>query len=161
MQDTPLRRSIEREVVRWIACLWVAVAWNGVIKYHGPKPSPSANRVWVANHSSMIDYTILAAFMPFANIMQLQPGWVGFLQKHVMSCLGCVWFQRSEVRASAPCLLAAAWSAQRLRRCVQHAMRPMQPAVGCAALCAMCTSCTRCGNMAWTGARTPATASCY
>ena len=48
----------------------------------------------------MIDYTILAAFMPFANIMQLQGSWVGFLQKRVMSCVGCVWFQRGEVRCS-------------------------------------------------------------
>ena len=84
--------------MRWIACAWIAVAWNGVIKYHGPRPSPAPNRVWVANHSSMIDYTLLTAYMPFAAIMQLQPGWVGFLQKQVLTCLGCLWFHRSEVR---------------------------------------------------------------
>ena len=88
--------------MRIIACVWIAVAWNGVIKYHGPRPSPAPNRIWVANHSSMIDYTILTAFMPFANIMQLQPGWVGFLQKRVLTCLGCLWFQRSEVQRFRP-----------------------------------------------------------
>jgi hypothetical protein len=45
----------------------------------------------------MIDYTILTAYMPFAAIMQLHPGWVGFIQKRVLSCLGCLWFHRTEV----------------------------------------------------------------
>jgi hypothetical protein len=97
LQDSPLRKRIERELVRWAACTWVA-SWSGVIKYHGPRPTPCPNHVWVANHSSMIDYTILTALMPFAAIMQLHPGWVGFLQKRILTCLGCLWFQRSEVR---------------------------------------------------------------
>jgi hypothetical protein len=101
MQDSPRRRRIEREIVRLIACFWIAVAWNGVVKYHGPRPSPAPNRVWVANHSSMIDYTLLTAFMPFAAIMQLHGGWVGFLQRQVLTCLGCLWFQRGEARL--PC----------------------------------------------------------
>lgn len=96
MQDTPLRRTLERKLVNWCACGWVA-SWNGVIKYHGPKPVPKRNHIWVANHSSMIDYTVLTAYMPFAAIMQLQPGWVGFLQQRVLSCLGCLWFHRTEV----------------------------------------------------------------
>lgn len=51
--------------------------WAGVVKYHGPRPSPHANYVWVANHTSMIDYVVLCAYSPFAAIMQLHPGWVG------------------------------------------------------------------------------------
>lgn len=96
VQDTPMRRRIERRLVRWCACGWVA-SWSGVIKYHGPTPVPKPNHIWVANHSSMIDYTVLTAYMPFAAIMQLHPGWVGFLQKRVLSCLGCLWFHRTEV----------------------------------------------------------------
>ena len=46
----------------------------------------------------MIDYTILTAYMPFAAIMQLQPGWVEFLQKRILTCLGCLMFHRTEVR---------------------------------------------------------------
>ena len=38
----------------------------GVIKYHGPRPVPQAGRVWVANHSSMIDFAVLGAYSPFA-----------------------------------------------------------------------------------------------
>mmetsp|Transcript_16138 Transcript_16138/g.48327 ORF Transcript_16138/g.48327 Transcript_16138/m.48327 type:complete len:213 (-) Transcript_16138:340-978(-) len=46
----------------------------------------------------MIDYIILTAYSPFAVIMQLHPGWVGFLQTQVLGCLGCLWFNRNEVR---------------------------------------------------------------
>ena len=55
------------------------------------------NHVWVCNHTSMIDYIILTAYSPFAVIMQLHPGWVGFLQTKVLNCLGCLWFNRTEV----------------------------------------------------------------
>jgi hypothetical protein len=96
LQDTPLRRNVERSLVRWAANMWVA-SWCGVIKYHGPKPVPAPHRIWVANHSSMIDYTILTAYMPFACIMQLQPGWVEFLQRRILTCLGCLLFNRTEV----------------------------------------------------------------
>ena len=98
VQDTPRRRLWERSLVQYMANGWLA-AWSGVIKYHGPRPMPRPGCIWVANHSSMIDYTILTAYMPFAAIMQLQPGWVGFLQKRVLSCLGCLWFHRTEVRS--------------------------------------------------------------
>lgn len=45
----------------------------------------------------MIDYIILCSYRPFAVIMQLHPGWVGFLQTQVLNCLGCLWFNRTEV----------------------------------------------------------------
>jgi len=40
---------------------------------------------------------VLCSYSPFASIMQLQPGWVGFMQKSVLGCLGCLWFNRTEV----------------------------------------------------------------
>jgi glycerol-3-phosphate O-acyltransferase 3/4 len=76
------------------------MAWNAVIKYHGPKPTPGPGRVWVSNHTSMIDYTILCAHSPFAVIMQLQGGWVRFLQTRVLNTLGCLWFNRTDLKAS-------------------------------------------------------------
>ena len=56
------------------------ILWHGVVRYHGPKPVPAANRIWVANHTSMIDYCLLCAYTPFAVIMQLHTGWVRFIQ---------------------------------------------------------------------------------
>lgn len=34
----------------------------------------------------------------FSAVGQLHKGWVGFLQRRVLSCLGCVWFDRSEAK---------------------------------------------------------------
>ena len=67
-------------------------------RYHGPRPVARPNHVWVCNHTSMIDYIILTAYSPFAVIMQLHLGWVGFMQTKVLNCLGCLWFNRSEAR---------------------------------------------------------------
>lgn len=69
-----------------------------MIRFHGPRPVPASNRVWVANHTSMIDYIILCSYSPFAVIMQMHPGWVGFMQTRVLNSLGCLWFNRTEVR---------------------------------------------------------------
>lgn len=79
-------------------CSAFTASWTAVIKYHGPRPVPRANHVWVANHSSMIDYIVLCAHSPFAVIMQLHPGWVGFLQTRVLGALGCLWFNRTQVK---------------------------------------------------------------
>ena len=76
-------------------------------RYHGPRPVNRPNHVWVCNHTSMIDYIILTAYSPFAVIMQLHPGWVGFLQTKVLNCLGCLWFNRTEVGYSANTAMAS------------------------------------------------------
>jgi glycerol-3-phosphate O-acyltransferase 3/4 len=67
------------------------------------------NHVWVCNHTSMIDYIILTAYSPFAVIMQLHPGWVGFMQTKVLNCLGCLWFNRTEARTPGPSPTLKSW----------------------------------------------------
>ncbi|KAK9790569.1 hypothetical protein WJX73_010646 [Symbiochloris irregularis] len=91
------RMECERRLVRFQCQIFVA-SWTGVIRYHGPRPVNRPNHVWVCNHTSMIDYIILTAYSPFCVIMQLHPGWVGFLQTQVLNCLGCLWFNRTEVK---------------------------------------------------------------
>ncbi|KAK9827979.1 hypothetical protein WJX81_003927 [Elliptochloris bilobata] len=93
----PRRAHWERGLVQ-IMCQVFVASWTGVIRYHGPRPVNRPNHVWVCNHTSMIDYIILCAYSPFAVIMQLHPGWVGFLQTKVLNCLGCLWFNRTEVK---------------------------------------------------------------
>lgn len=85
----------ERAAVHFLAKAFI-VSWTGVVRYHGPRPVPHPGRVWVANHTSMIDYVVLSAYTPFAAIMQLHPGWVGMLQKRYLSALGCLWFNRTQ-----------------------------------------------------------------
>jgi hypothetical protein len=99
-QRHPRRAHWERALVQFMCQLFVA-SWTGVIRYHGPRPVNRPNHVWVCNHTSMIDYIILCSYSPFAVIMQLHPGWVGFLQTRVLNCLGCLWFNRTEARRAA------------------------------------------------------------
>ena len=91
------RRRAERGAVHFLAQVFI-VSWTGVVRYHGPRPVPQAGRVWVANHSSMIDYAVLSALTPFAAIMQLHKGWVGVMQKRYLAALGCLWFDRTETK---------------------------------------------------------------
>lgn len=90
-----LRRSIERFLVECMCGVFVAT-WTGVIKYHGPRPSRRSNQVYVANHTSMIDFIVLEQMTAFAVIMQKHPGWVGLIQSNILESLGCIWFNRTE-----------------------------------------------------------------
>lgn len=96
MQDQRRRTSWERTLVQFQCRMFVA-SWTGVVRYHGPRPVNRPNNVWVCNHTSMIDYIILTSYSPFAVIMQLHAGWIAFIQTRVLSCLGCLWFNRNEV----------------------------------------------------------------
>ncbi len=97
-QSDHARRSRWEQSLVQFQCQMFVASWTGVVRYHGPRPVNRPNHVWVCNHTSMIDYIILCAYSPFAVIMQLHPGWVGFLQTRVLNCLGCLWFNRTEVR---------------------------------------------------------------
>ena len=97
VRDEGLRTRIEKWMVR-VECGMFVASWTGVIKYHGPRPTSRRNRVWVCNHSSMIDWLVLSNYSSFATIMQKHQGWVGFFQDTVLSSLGCVWFNRTEAK---------------------------------------------------------------
>ncbi|KAJ7563973.1 hypothetical protein O6H91_03G132600 [Diphasiastrum complanatum] len=90
-----IRQKLERGLVEFICSVFVA-SWTGVVKYHGPRPSRRPKQVFVANHTSMIDFVILEQMTAFAVIMQKHPGWVGLLQTTVLESLGCIWFNRTE-----------------------------------------------------------------
>ncbi|KAK1365301.1 putative glycerol-3-phosphate 1-O-acyltransferase [Heracleum sosnowskyi] len=90
-----LRKNLERSLVELICCFFVA-SWTGVVKYHGPRPSIRPKQIFVANHTSMIDFIILEQMTSFAVIMQKHPGWVGLLQSTILESLGCIWFNRAE-----------------------------------------------------------------
>lgn len=91
------KRKIERTLVEMMCSVFVA-SWTGVVKYHGPRPSMRPHQVFVANHTSMIDFVILEQNTPFAVIMQKHPGWVGFIQKTILESVGCIWFNRTEAK---------------------------------------------------------------
>eukprot|EP00193_Tetraselmis_chui_P014428 CAMPEP_0177791090 /NCGR_PEP_ID=MMETSP0491_2-20121128/23732_1 /TAXON_ID=63592 /ORGANISM="Tetraselmis chuii, Strain PLY429" /LENGTH=450 /DNA_ID=CAMNT_0019313267 /DNA_START=213 /DNA_END=1566 /DNA_ORIENTATION=- len=95
MKDGPRKTAMLSGLVRFLCQSFVA-SWTGVIRYHGPRPCKRANMVWVANHTSMIDYAVLTAYSPFSVIMQLHPGWVGYIQKYALDPQGCLYFNRTE-----------------------------------------------------------------
>ncbi|KAF3950537.1 hypothetical protein CMV_023727 [Castanea mollissima] len=92
-----LRKKFERYLVELICSFFVA-SWTGVVKYHGPRPSRRPKQVFVANHTSMIDFIVLEQMTAFAVIMQKHPGWVGLLQSTILESVGCIWFNRTEVK---------------------------------------------------------------
>ncbi|KAK9057147.1 hypothetical protein SSX86_024514 [Deinandra increscens subsp. villosa] len=92
-----LRKRLERVLVELICSFFVA-SWTGVVKYHGPRPCARPKQVFVANHTSMIDFIVLEQMTAFAVIMQKHPGWVGLLQSTILESVGCIWFNRSEAK---------------------------------------------------------------
>ncbi|KAJ7978691.1 glycerol-3-phosphate acyltransferase 3-like [Quillaja saponaria] len=60
----------------------------GLSSTMGPRPSRRAKQVFVANHTSMIDFIILQQMTAFAVIMQKHPGWVGLLQSTILESVG-------------------------------------------------------------------------
>jgi glycerol-3-phosphate O-acyltransferase 3/4 len=89
------RKQCERQLIEFLAAAFV-FSWTGVVRYHGARPSLRPNTVFVANHTSMIDFIILEQATPFAVIMQKHGGWVGWLQGTVLASLGCIHFNRAE-----------------------------------------------------------------
>ena len=83
-------QAAEVALVQLLASAFVA-SWHGVVRFHGIRPSPPADGgkgkagggrqgIFVANHSSMIDFIILLQSHPYAVVGQKHGGWVGFMQ---------------------------------------------------------------------------------
>ena len=92
----PPARPCPGSLVKTLATAFV-MSWSGVIRIHGIRPSPRPGQpagVFVANHSSMNDFILLLQSHPYAVVGQKHGGWVGFLQRNLLSCMNCVWFDR-------------------------------------------------------------------
>ena len=86
---------LQRAIIRQYASVWVA-SWNGVIKYHGIKPSRHPNQIVVANHTTVLDICVLLQDSDYAIIGQKQPGIIGFAEEYLLSAMGCIWFERND-----------------------------------------------------------------
>jgi glycerol-3-phosphate O-acyltransferase 3/4 len=89
------RTSLQRKLIRFLCGVFV-FSWTGVIKYHGTLPQKKPGQIYVANHTSMIDVIVLSQMNTFSLVGQKHPGWIGFIQTHVLGIVGCVWFNRGE-----------------------------------------------------------------
>lgn len=79
-------------------CKVFVFSWFGIVRHHGSKPK-LVNRphLFVANHTSFIDFLILSSHeYCHATIAQTHGGLFGMLQKYVLALNGSIAFQRNE-----------------------------------------------------------------
>ena len=85
---------------RWLFRLYCGaflMSWGSRIRYHGTKPCLNVPHVFVANHTSFIDYLVLSAHMfPHAIIAQKHGGIIGYFEDSVLSLNGSLMFNRNE-----------------------------------------------------------------
>lgn len=80
-------------------CSAFVMSWSGVIRFHGARPVAKPGKppgIFVANHSSMIDFVVLQQSHNYAVVGQKHGGWVAFFQDRVLAALDCIWFDRSD-----------------------------------------------------------------
>eukprot|EP00041_Stephanoeca_diplocostata_P019943 m.437076 g.437076 ORF g.437076 m.437076 type:complete len:465 (+) comp21430_c0_seq1:242-1636(+) len=75
--------------------LW---SWCAVVLEKGELPPREPGQIYVCNHSSVIDITMLLRRQKFSLTGQKHTGVIGFFQKHVLHVLGCLWFDRMEAK---------------------------------------------------------------
>lgn len=72
-------------------------AFSAIIRHHGRKPSPQEPHLFVANHTSFIDYFLLSSRgAPHATVAQVHGGIFGWFQRHALALNGSLFFNRSE-----------------------------------------------------------------
>jgi len=95
LKDNEQRRILQQRIIQLYCSIFIA-SWSGVIRYHGPRPQRRVNTVFVANHTTVLDVVILMQHNCFAVVGQKHPGVMGFFQDKILSCLGCLWFDRKD-----------------------------------------------------------------
>ena len=96
LKNVKVKFHWQRKLISFWAKVFVT-SWWGVVAYHGTKPKREPNSIHVANHSSLIDVIILQQQFSYAIVGQKHKGVVGSIQDKVLACLGCLWFERSDI----------------------------------------------------------------
>merc|ERR1712137_860663 len=97
IRDDESKHRKQRTLIKLWAQVFVT-SWSGVVKYHGIRPRRGADQIHVANHTSMIDVIVLQQQFPYAIVGQQHKGGVGFIQNRILKCMGCLWFERSDIK---------------------------------------------------------------
>ncbi|KAJ3289053.1 1-acylglycerol-3-phosphate O-acyltransferase 6 (lysophosphatidic acid acyltransferase, zeta) [Borealophlyctis nickersoniae] len=72
-------------------------SWGSKIRYHGVKPKLDEPHIFVANHTSFIDYILLSAHdFPHATVAQTHKGIIGYFEHSVLTLNGSLMFNRNE-----------------------------------------------------------------
>lgn len=85
---------------RWLFkfyCKAFLMSWGSRIRYHGRKPKVDEPHIFVANHTSVIDYIVLSAHdFPHATVAQKHGGVIGYFEDKVLTLNGSLMFNRNE-----------------------------------------------------------------
>nr|VZI48912.1 unnamed protein product [Spirometra erinaceieuropaei] len=71
-------------------------AYAPVIRFHNPENRPAANTICVANHTTPVDFAVLASDNTYAVVGQKQGGFFGLVERILSSAVPTIWFDRSE-----------------------------------------------------------------
>ncbi|KAJ3127736.1 hypothetical protein HK098_005853 [Nowakowskiella sp. JEL0407] len=86
--------------MRWLFtwyCQGFLRSFGSQIRYHGYKPKLNVPHVFVANHTSFVDWIVLSAHVfPHATIAQKHSGLLGFFLGSVLKHFGTLMFNRNE-----------------------------------------------------------------
>ncbi|EFA84269.1 putative lysophosphatidic acid acyltransferase [Heterostelium album PN500] len=97
VKNDKTKKHYQRKLLRFL-CIIFIMSWSGVIKYHGVKPLRKKNQVFVANHTTVMDVVVLQNQFNCASVGQKHKGLLGFIQDYLLSCIGCLWFDRAEAK---------------------------------------------------------------
>lgn len=68
-----------------------------VTRHHGVKPRLSEPHLFVANHTTFLDYVLLSAHqIPHAIVAQTHGGFFSLIQQYILAQMGSMTFQRKE-----------------------------------------------------------------
>ena len=85
---------------RWLFQLYCQAflnSWGSRITYHNEKPILKEPHLFVANHTSVIDYLVLSAnVFPHATVAQKHGGVIGYFENSILTLNGSLMFNRNE-----------------------------------------------------------------
>jgi glycerol-3-phosphate O-acyltransferase 3/4 len=93
--DLAYKKLVNSHYQRWLylyECWWL-FSLAIVIKTHGIPPVKRPNQIYVANHTSLIDFLVLGGTISLSSVGQKHGGLVGFIQDRMISG---IWFERFE-----------------------------------------------------------------
>lgn len=88
--------------MRWLFrsyCKAWLFSFSAIIRHHGRKPSPNEPHLFVANHTSFVDYFLMSSHkVPHATVAQNHGGLFGLFQRYALTSNGSLFFNRNEAR---------------------------------------------------------------
>lgn len=72
-------------------------AYASVIRFHNTENRPRPNTICVANHTTPVDFAVLASDNTYAVVGQKQGGFFGLVETILSNAVPTIWFDRGEV----------------------------------------------------------------